>query len=346
MTFVRNFLISFLIAFIVFAPLAYFGLNYVIDSVEAAGKPDSENNNTDVSSSDNQENIDTGAGSITMLMIARSDNPDYSQSADIETEGIETETAETEAAVTQSPDENLLPRLQKANPEKIVDFVTIVSVNTDSKKAVITAIPGNLKVEFKGVAMSLSDALYYADLPEYNVDKNYVADLFTSCTGIAIDCYTYVETSDFTRAADSLGKLTVDFPEAITIYDGATRFFPKGENTLSSADLKSLIGYGNYTNPLLKYQLISAMCKAILNQGCTSSGFSNFEQTWARISVYMDYDIGSYTTPRSAAEKLFEYRNCSPIIVNVIGQFTTSGDKNYFELDRTNTISQIKQYGF
>ncbi len=346
MTFVRNFLISFLIAFIVFAPLAYFGLNYVIDNVEAAEKPDSESDSTDVSSDDNQANVDTGAGSITMLMIARSDNPDYSLSADTQSESSETESGETEADITENQDEKLLPRVKKANPEKIVDFVTIVSVNTDSKKAVITAIPGNLKVEFKGVAMSLSDALYYADLPEYNMDKNYVADLFTSCTGIAIDCYTYVETSDFTRAADSLGKLTVDFPEAITIYDGATRFFPKGENKLSSSDLKSLIKYGNYTNPLLKYQLISAICKAILDKGCTSSAFSSFEQTWARISVYMDYNIGSYTTPRSAAEKLFEYRNCTAIIVNVIGQFTTSGGESYFELDRTNTISQIKQYGF
>lgn len=347
MTFVRNFLISFLIALIVFAPLTYFGVNYVVGEVETglANKDDED----DIKDEDNKIGSTdlTGELPISLAMICRSDNPDYIDPNSPEQPVLPT-FPEIEEELPSNPyidEEELLPRVETANPEKIVDFITLVSVNSASRRAVVTAIPGCLLVEFKGVSMSLSDALYFASLPEYKVDDSYVTDLITSCTGITVDCYDYVDTIEFVRAADSLDYLTVKFPEATTIYDGATRFFPKGENKINSATLLSLIRYENYTNPLLKYQIISAACISILEKGCTPTAFSSFDQTWARISAYMEYDLGKYLTPRSVAEKLLAFSECTVTPVGTTGQFVTIDGVRLFELDRTNTIAQMKEYG-
>lgn len=352
MTFVRNFLIALLVSLLVFAPLAYLGVNYVVGEVETG----LANKKTDDDSEEDDDQFDmselSGELSLSLAMICRSDNPDYldpNASPPItypDSDLPDTEPADDTPVNPFLPADELLPRVDAANPQKIVDFITLVSVSPDKKRAVATTIPGCLTVEFKGTSMSLSDALYFASLPEYNVDARYIADLITGCTGVSVDCYDYVDTIDFVRAADSLGRIAVNFPEATTIYDGATRFFPKGQNNLSSADLLSLIRYENYTNPSLKYQIVSAACVAILDKGCTTTAFSSFDQMWARISPYMEYDLGKYLTPRAVAEKLLVYQNCASVAVNAIGQFGTGADgKKVFEIDRTNTIAQIKQYG-
>lgn len=352
MTFVRNFLIALLISLLVFAPLAYLGVNYVVGEVETG----LANKKTDEDGEEDDDQFDmselSGELSLSLAMICRSDNPDYlDPNAPPPITYPDTDLPDTEPTDDTSvnpflPDEELLPKADAANPQKIVDFITLVSVSPDRKRAVATTIPGCLVVEFKGTSMSLSDALYFASLPEYDVDVRYIADLITGCTGVSVDCYDYVDTVDFVRAADSLGRIAVNFPEATTIYDGATRFFPKGENNLSSSDLLSLIRYENYTNPSLKYQIVSAACIAILNKGCTTTAFSSFDQMWARISPYMEYDLGKYLTPRAVAEKLLVYQNCASVAVNTIGQFGTREDGiKVFEIDRTNTIAQIKQYG-
>lgn len=351
-TFVRNFLIALLVSLLVFTPLAYFGVNYVVGEVETG----LANKKTGDDSEDDDGQLDmselSGELSLSLAMICRSDNPDYiDPNAPLTEPFPDVDPPDTEQIddTPENPflsDEELLPRADVANPQKTVDFITLVSVNPDKKRTVAITIPGCLVVEFKGTSMSLSDALYFASLPEYNVDERYIADLITGCTGVSVDCYDYVDTVDFVRAADSLGRIAVNFPEATTIYDGATRFFPKGENNLSSSDLLSLIRYDNYTNPSLKYQIVSAACIAILDKGCTTTAFSSFDQMWARISPYMEYDLGKYLTPRAVAEKLLVYQNCASVAVNAIGQFGTDTDgRKSFEIDRTNTIAQISRYG-
>ena len=345
MTFVRNFLISFCIAMAIFVPLAYFGVNYVIDGVKGGiGSETTDNGNKQPDGPTTGDESNDSSGMISFVMIAMSDNPDYVY------KDPDADDAEQDGDVTDESDEvvpgvDRLPRLEKANPEKIVDFITLVTVNTDKKQAFATAVPGALSVEFRGVTMSLSDALYFASLPEYGASGNYISEVVTGCTGVSVDCYTYVMTSDFVRCADSLGGLTVNLPEATTIYDGATRFFPKGDNNLSSADLRSLLKYDAYSNPLLKYQIVASVCKSVLDKSCTTKGIEGFGQIWARISPYMNYDLGRYNTPESAAAKFFNYRFCKSSTVNVIGRFLTIDGERLFEIDRSSTVSQIKQYG-
>lgn len=305
MTFVRNFLIAFAIAFALFLPIAYFTVNYVVDEIEKGINDPTE----ELSDSSDGQNGDDGPmpdadGKLSLLQIVTS---------------------------TGDPTQ--------------IEFLTLVHFNLDSRQVVITVLPGDMKVQVKGVDMSLSEGYGYQLSGEYDLPDDYISEVVTACTGVSIDCYGIVDLNTFSTVADNLGGIRVEFSEAFTIYDGGTRFFPKGATTLTSADLLSLLKYQGYNSPGTRLQIVSAVCKSILDAKCTTEGYLELDETWAKISQKMlSYDLGNYDSPHDFAHRFYSYRFCTVTQLGVQGSYVDVNGERLFSVDFTNMIAQMRQY--
>lgn len=310
MSFVRSFLIAFLAALAVFVPIAYFTVNYVVDEVESGLAETTEPSDTEDGPGGVGYEIDA-TGRLALLLIVTSPG-----------------SGGTDA--------------------KKIEFLTLVYYNCDSRQVMITAFPGDTAIQLQGVSMSLTDGYAYMKSGEYNVSDRYIADSVTGFTGIPIDGYAYLDRSDFERVADNMGGLTVEFSEPFTIHnsaDGSNRFFPKGTNQLTSADLHLLLAYEGYNSPATKMQIISAVCKSVLDRGSTTANYLAIDRIWARIApLYAEYDLGGYASVREFADKMFAYRLCSSAIVPVQGSYGQVGGERLYVVDYTGTITLMKQY--
>ncbi len=322
MSFVRSFLIAFAVALVVFVPIAYFTVNYVVEEVEngiaQTTEPSDENNGPAL---DGYEIDATGRLSLLLIVTAPADTP-VSLSADGE--------AKSEI------------------PQRTIEFMTLVYYNCDTRQVMITAFPGDMMVQLQGVQMSLTEGYTYMKSGTYGLTDRYIAESVTGCTGIPIDCYAYIDRTDFERVADDMGGLTVEFSEAFSVYDrtdGSTRFFPRGVNQLTSADLHSLLIYDGYSSPSTKMQIISAVCKSVLDQESTTANYLKIESIWAKFyPMYYEFDLGEYDSVLDFADQMFTYRLCTATIVSVKGEYTRIGGENLFVVDYSTTISQMKQY--
>lgn len=304
LTFVRNFLIAFAIAFALFLPIAYFTVNYVVDEIDKS----TNNVTTEPMDSSDQQGGDQGltpdaVGRLSLLQIVTS----------------------------------------PGDPARI-EFLTLVHYNLDSRQVVITVLPGDMKVPVKGVDMSLSEGYSYVLSGEYELPHDYVAKVVTACTGISVDSYCTLDLNTFATVADNLGGIRVEFSEAFTIYDGGTRFFPKGVNTLSTADLISLLNYQGYNSPSTRLQMISAVCKSVLDEKCTTRGYLELDDTWAKISQNMEYDLGDFESPHDFAHQFYSYRFCTVVQLGVQGSYVNVNGERLFAVDYNNMIAQMRQY--
>lgn len=313
MSFVRSFLIAFLAALAVFIPIAYFTVNYVVDRVEGGiAETTVPEDPADGPDGDGYEINATGRLSLLLIVTSPAD-----------------------AGQTD------------ANAKKI-EFLTLVYYNCDSRQVMITAFPGDTMVQLQGVSMSLSEGYSYMKSGQYEVSERYIADSVTGCTGIPIDCYAYLDCSEFERVADELGGLDVDFPETFTVYnhgDGSTHYFPQGSNQLSSSDLQMLLDYDGYNSAGAKMQIVAAVCKAVLDRESTTANYLSVERIWAeKAPLFDEYDFGDYGSVRDFADKMFSYRLCSAAVVPVQGGYEEVGGENLFVVDYNSTITLMKQY--
>lgn len=322
MSFVRSFLIAFAVALVVFVPIAYFTVNYVVDEVEnglAQTTDPSDGNNGP--SGDGYEIDATGRLSLLLVVTSPVDSP-------------ESPSAGGEGGTDI--------------PQRMIDFMTLVYYNCDTRQVMITAFPGDMMIQLQGVSMSVTEGYSYMKSGTYGLTDRYIAESVTGCTGIPIDCYAYIDRTDFERVADEMGGLTVEFSEAFSVYDssdGSTRFFPRGVNLLSSADLHSLLIYDGYSTASTKMQIISAVCKSVLDQESSTANYLNLESIWAKVyPMYYEYDLGEYDSVRDLADRMFTYRLCTATIVSVKGEYTQINGENLFVVDYSTTISQMKQF--
>lgn len=328
MSFVRSFLIAFLAALVVFIPIAYFTVNYLVDEVgDSLAQTTEPGDSQDGPEGSGYEISAVGRLALLMIVTSPADgNP--ATGANVYSDA-DTDT-DTDADA------------------KKIEFLTLVYYNCDRRQVMITAFPGDTMIQLQGVSMSLSEGYAYMKSGQYDVSDRYIADSVTGCTGIPIDCYAYLDRSRFEQVADELGGLNVEFSEAFTVYnreDGSTRFFPAGTNQLSSSDLHSLLVYEGYNSPATKMQIISAVCKSVLDRESTTANYLDIDRIWAqKAPLYDGYDLGEYESVRDFADQMFSYRLCSATVVPAQGGYEQIGGENLFVVDYSATITLMKQY--
>lgn len=325
MTFIRNFSIAFLVTLALLIPTVYFGVGYVIDNVNEALNIGDESDDTADSGDGMSDLASNATGTLSLLLIGTSP---YSASD------------EGQSGIGDS-----LLEEYSFTPDTQIEFLTLVRFNCDKKQVLITALPGNLMVKLKGAEMSITDSYYYMQTGKFDLSEDYIAEVVTGCTGIPIDCYAYVDIQTFVGIADTLGGIDVDLSEPLTIGGSSIQFYPAGSNHLQSDNLLTILTYDGYTTPYSEMQVLSGVCKAVLENYCTTYGYLNIQTYWENMKKnFSSYSLGEYTSIDSFLDKIFSFKFCTVNQVNVVGSYEVLHGEKLFSIDLSSTISLLKQY--
>ena len=320
MNFVKNFLIAFLVTTIVFAPLAFFGTRYVV-------------NNSFEKDKDKVDTIDTDDSS---LLGYNSNSHGIFSMMSVVTSKVNTRESYSGAGA-------ILSEKYSTKPDIKIEFITIVRINCDSKKAAVSAIPGDVMVDLLGSQMSVTDAYYYYKTGKYDLPDNYIAELVKGLTGATVDVYDFVDINDYVKIADDLGGLNVNIENAVTIVDQDTiHFYPVGYNTLNTNDLKSLINYEGYNTVSEKMKFISALCDAVLQKSLTTGTYINVKDKWNYLQKNAVWSITDFEVISSYLDELFTYRFCKVELVGLKGGYVSVHGNRLFKIDLDSYISSLK----
>lgn len=244
LTSVRNFVITFVIALLVFAPTAYFLSDLLIECVGPGfgitspdQTPDEGEGNSTPSNTDTRPPASTNGTSFNMLIVGTDYQPnilnDYRADAFINyplfenASGLDPNGSMSDFTLYRSinADAMLLLRADKANHRLIYSY-----------------IPPEMLVMCGGVEMTLSEA--YTTL---GID--YLTEKLMAITGFSIDYYTVIDMAGVEALINAVDGLTVTVPCDMKYSDPAQKLYidlKSGVQKLSGEKCMDLIRFNGY----------------------------------------------------------------------------------------------------
>lgn len=315
---IRNFILSFLLAVILFSVIAYFGVNFMVDILnQPAEKTD------DTADQDDLNALTSDASGILNLLLIVTDEYQYTPDANF---GV-------------NPEYDNLIDQDRRQFEKEIEFMTLVSYNSYLKQVVVTAFPAEMTVPANDAELDLNSAYYFADKGLYGLDKDYFTHAISATVGVQIEYTATVDIDDYVKVADNLGGLTVDSPEHDVDLSVA-----EGETTLSSEQLLAMLTEHEYEEPAARTQFISNVTVAVLNRICSTAYYVDAFNEFDRISTMLqntEFDEAALTQWRSL---IFSYKFYKLHQLTPIGAYEAVDGETVFIIDRAGTISYFKQY--
>ncbi|MBQ4296803.1 MAG: LCP family protein [Clostridia bacterium] len=216
---VRNFLIAFVIAGLIFGPTAYLLTNVILDCVGPSFGVVTEKDKPPQGSPENtapvfpetdppstgDDDPDTpepdGGDPFTMLIVGTDYQPDlltdYDASAHKNYPLFEVEDKEKSSAASLS---------DYVRERRIgADAFVLVRVDTKTKRILYSALPSDMLVRSGGATLTLGE-LYTT------LGMSYFLDKVNALTGFSVDYYTVLFMQDVERMIDSVGGVTVTVP--------------------------------------------------------------------------------------------------------------------------------------
>ncbi len=244
LTSVRNFVITFVIALLVFAPTAYFlsdlliecvGPGFGIISPEQTPVDGPENN--DDGNTDARPSVSTNGTSFNMLIVGTDYQPnvlkDYHEDAFINYPLFENA---SELDPNGSMSDYTLYRKVNA------DAMLLIRADKTHQRFIFSYIPPEMLVMCGGVEMTLSEA--YTTL-----GIEYLTEKLMAITGFSIDYYTVIDMAGVEALINSVDGLTVTVPCDMRYSDPAQKLnidLRSGVHKLSGEKCMDLIRYNGY----------------------------------------------------------------------------------------------------
>ena len=201
---VKSFVISFIVALLVFGALGYYAYPYVksvSDGFLRPGSADDENTTVDtgIAAPDTLETDESGTPpdptndfegqqSFTLLLFGSDYQPDVF--------------SDYRVTVSTSSDIDVLASHQR---HYTADVITLVRYSAELGTVIFSAIPSNMTVTAGGINMSLGEVL-----EKKNV--TYFIGMIESVTGLTVDYYVYSQIALFKDIVDMLGGVKFDVP--------------------------------------------------------------------------------------------------------------------------------------
>ncbi len=244
LTSVRNFVITFVIALLIFAPTAYFlsdlliecvGPGFGITSPEQA--PDDDRPDDNIGDIDMRPPVSTNGTSFNMLIVGTDYQPnvlkDYHSDAFINYPLFENA---SELDPNGSMSDYTLNRSVNA------DAMFLVRADKANHRFIFSYIPPEMLVMCGGVEMTLSEA--YTTL---GID--YLTEKLMAITGFSIDYYTVIDMAGVQALINSVDGLTVTVPCDMKYSDPVQQLhidLKSGVQKLSGEKCMDLIRYNGY----------------------------------------------------------------------------------------------------
>lgn len=324
---VKNFMITFCVAILLFGLVAYLIVNFAIGKMFAVTDPsqtptDSETD-TSITQPDPTITEDMAGESFTVLLIGTDYQPDI------------------------FPDYNVAEQNQNATGFPVrartinADTIMIVRIDKETQTFVFSSLPRELQVTVNGTPMTLME-LYR------NRGINFFCDEITALTGYHIDYYVTASIPEFAAVIDLLDGISFIVPTSMHYEDpieGLIINLPAGKRTLNGYETMQMLRYCSYGDgDLSRMALAIDFSKALLSK-FTSSDYRDraadiLEQIGALVTT-------NFTSTDLAAniDLIFAYSKFQSITITYPGTYSQSEDgEKVFIPQTTNALAMYLKY--
>lgn len=368
MSFLKGFLISFVLSFLAFATIILYGGSFALSLIEddeqeiQAGEQgnvsDTDTENTSVHNTSHKtfsfalvitdEFVEDEFVKTYLTNETTNDDTDNEEKdEDSEDEKEDEDEDEIPSIPTMSEYERILGEMLKEgehSPEKEIKFICVVSINSTISKSIVTVIPGDSLAYIGNTGMSLTWANYFAGLPELSYDDLMPATV-TAATGIVPDFYGYVDIDDFVKLADTLGNVQYNNPSTLVTSkktNGKPITVPAGKITLDSEKLSALLEYDDYRDRYSASQTLIDVSISMLDRIC-----SKFKPNiLAQVRKMLDVVETDFTTADMSAVSsiFFSYENTEKTGLAILGAYEDTDIDVLFKINTASTVEKFKQY--
>lgn len=233
---------------------------------------------------------------------------------------------------------NAIADAELRNRTTTIEFMTLVSFNSNTQEVVITALPDNLLITANGTELDLDSAYYFSQNFLHDLTPDFFVQAVSALLGIQVSYTAYIDIDQYVRGVDRLGGLAIDCPEAVPEF-GIT----KGEQIFTANQLHRMIQYDDYKDPDNKTLFLINQCHAFLeritDEAHAKTAYADFE----RISKLMTTDFNRAALTEYK-DLIFSYSRYTVQMPLVIGKMVDDHGTLYFSPDRIATRSLFRQF--
>lgn len=333
---VRNFIITFLIALAVFGFSAYFVTNLILDCVgpiigiKGTEKPTETGETQNPGNSVNDPDEISGY-SFGMLVIGT----DYQPSLFTDYEPND---------VAGYPTYNSRPSEQGITPMTYrhinADAMMLIRVSKENQQYTFTYLPPNMKVQTKGVYMTLNEI--YTEL---GVD--YLMTQVTALTGFSVDYYAVVEMNCVSAMIDKIGGINFTVPVDMVYSDPAQNLninIKAGTKKLNGDEALKILRFNRYTGKDVGRESTTVgLLKTVAAKLTSQIYYSQVGELYKTASNYVHTNFTAADLSFNL-ELIFKYSEYSVIELSYPGTYEDNGDAVYFIPNTEKALSILAKY--
>ncbi|MBE6641654.1 MAG: LytR family transcriptional regulator [Ruminococcaceae bacterium] len=341
----RNFVITFVIALLIFAPTAYVLTDLLIECVGPgfgiiAPEDQGTDNKPATDTTDNFTNTDTpvttNGTSFNMLIVgtdyqpgilndykadAFANYPMFKDAAGLDPNGS---MSDYTAYRTINADTMIFIRADKANQRFIYSY-----------------IPPEMLVMCGGVEMTLSEA--YTTL---GID--YLTSKITAITGFYVDYYTIIDMSGVEVLINSLEGLTVSVPCNMRYSDPAQNLLidlKAGAQKLNGKKCLDLIRYNGYTNDMSfdRGTVTMSVLNALAEKLASESAISKISSIYTTVTNYATTNFSAADVAEHT-DLLTDYASYKKLNISYPGSYETHNGRKVFLPNTNKAILNYSEY--
>lgn len=329
-TSVRNFIITFLAALLIFGIAAYFISSFVTatltESIEGTPAVSleiiTETADTSQNDPDTPDVFDSIKGeSFNFVIIGTDYQPNVLDDYDVESKYTDGFPAER-------------------NREYCADAVAVVRFDKEGKRLLISTIPTSMRLEVSGLVTTLGD-IYV----EYGLE--FFLNKLTALTGFELDKYFVIDVKNFAPLINTIGGVTFTVPEDMSYSDpeqDLTIELKKGSQYINGEKAEQLLRYNGYTNPSNSRPKTTAeFIKAVADK---LSDSSFIEKAASYFTAFQKYITTNYTAEDLAAnlDMISHYEDFEKVVSVYPGKYITVDGEKRFEPDIKTAVSEYAVY--
>lgn len=329
-TSLRNFLITFLSAIVIFAILAYFVSSFVTatitDSLEGTPAVSLEiiTDALDTSVPEDTEThiLDTIDGeSFNFLFIGTDYQPDLLNDYDVESKYTDS-----------------FPK--KRNREYSADALVLVRFDKEGKKLLVSSIPSNMRLEVNGHITTLGK-VYFDNGLEYFINT------VSAMTGLEIDKYIVIDVEDFAPIIDLIGEITFDVPENMSYEDPQQKLIidlKKGKQKLDGKASEQLLRFDDYVNSSNSRAKTTAdFFVAVADKIADSSLIKNLTTFYKSFDKYITTNFTADDLT-SKLDIITHYKDFEKVITTYPGKYINNSGSSVFDPDIKSAINDYAEF--
>lgn len=360
---VRNFVVVFVVAAIIFGTIAYFITGFIAENIIGiADSPEESVDTADIVSPGNSESANSPETDISDV----TDTPDIVEYPDLEGESFNILLIGTDYRPDDFNDyiedlgktktDRTLGMLERPIRTKNADLMMLVCINEETRRITFTCIPASTRVSVNN-SYTLLNTCY----DKYGSET--IVDFVNYLTAVPIDYYITVNVTDAGKLIDLIDGVDVNIPS--DVYNPYYGLFKSSNAALSAGmtgtydfDTKISIGSGyahiDSSNifPLLHYRTKSAsagehesvlvdLARAALKKAVSSEYISNAAELFTRAVSYAETNM----TLSDLTDNLGIFRAYSEFEIVTLtypGTNSTLGDKDCFIPDTATAYQMFR----